>query len=81
MNTKFLNVAIAMFRISDLQNNTAYITVRYADKISTQNLTCVARHQPTAEGNIRKASIPLFYILQEKKNSVCCHDLSPYVIS
>jgi len=67
MNTQFFNVAIAMFTISDLQNNTAYITIR----ISTPNFTCpakVARHQPTAEGNFRKASIPLFYILQRKKN-------------
>jgi len=43
MNAEFLNVAIATFTISDLQNNTAYITVRYADKIPTPNFTCPAK--------------------------------------
>jgi hypothetical protein len=65
MNPKILDFAIVMFVISDLQNNTAYITI----KISTPKFTCpakVVRHKPTAEENFRMTSIPLFYILQKK---------------
>jgi hypothetical protein len=68
INPKCLSVAIAMFVISDLQNNTAYITIKYADNISTPDFTCPAkvfRHQPTDEENFRKASIPLFYMQQK----------------
>ena len=82
MNPNFLNVAIAMFVISNLQNNTAYITIKYADKISKPIFTCPAKlvpHQPINEENFRTASMPLLYILQTK--NCVCHDLSPYVIS
>jgi hypothetical protein len=70
MNPNFLNVAIAMFVISNLQNNTAYITIKYADKISTPIFTCpakVVRHESITEENFRTASMSLLYNLQNKK--------------